>query len=77
LGCLALLMASDLPAPIFEAREAQTKLGERATHASWLTGATLSDPLRGFPARAAVRLQPGQTLHKPALRRALPQTPAA
>lgn len=67
LGCLPLLVASDVPASTFAATEGQPRLSDRAAHVAWLAGAALYDPLRGFPAVAVVRLQPGQTMRDAAL----------
>ncbi|MDT8856543.1 hypothetical protein RNZ50_16250 [Paracoccaceae bacterium Fryx2] len=67
LGCLPLLVASDVPEPTFAASEGQPRLGERAAHVEWLSGAAQADPLRGFPACAVVRVAQGQTLRQAAL----------
>jgi hypothetical protein len=66
LGCLPLLVAHDVPAATFTAIEGQAKLDERAQHITWLSGAAISDPLRGFPACQVVRVADGQTLRQAA-----------
>ena len=64
LGCLPLLVASDVPEATFAVSQGQPTLGERAAHVLWLSQAALSDPLRGFRACAVVRFQPGVTLRQ-------------
>ena len=66
LGCLPLLVAFYLTAATFAATAAQPKLGERAAHVLSLSGAALSDPLRGFPACAVVGVPQGQTIRQAA-----------
>tara|TARA_R110000751_G_scaffold90577_3_gene177638 strand:- start:1848 stop:2126 length:279 start_codon:yes stop_codon:yes gene_type:complete len=65
--CLPLLVAHDVPAAAFTAIEGQAKLDERAQHVTWLSGAAISDPLRGFPACHVVRVVDGQTLRQAAV----------
>jgi hypothetical protein len=71
LGCLPLLVAHDVPAATFTAIEGQAKLDERAQHVTWLSGAAISDPLRGFPACHVVRVAEGQTLRQAAVARGI------
>lgn len=66
-GCLPLLVAHDVPAAPLVAPQAQAKLDERAAHIVWLSGAAISDPLRGFPACQVVRVAQGQTLRQAAV----------
>lgn len=67
LGCLPLLVAHDVPAAPLVAPEAQPLLSDRAAHIVWLSGAAIHDAMRGFPACAVVRLQPGQTMREAAV----------
>jgi len=67
LGCLPLLVAYDVPAATFAAIEGQAKSDERAQHVTWLSGAAIHDPLRGFPACHVVRVADGQTLRQAAV----------
>ncbi|WP_288960478.1 hypothetical protein [Sulfitobacter pontiacus] len=67
LGCLPLLVAYDVPAATFAAIEGQAKPDERAQHVTWLSGAAIHDPLRGFPACHVVRVADGQTLRQAAV----------
>ena len=67
LGCLPLLVAHDVPAATFTAIEGQAKLDERAQHVTWLSGAAIHDPMRGFPACQVVRVADGQTLRQAAV----------
>lgn len=67
LGCLPLLVANDVPAATFTEIEGQAKLNERAQHVTWLSGAALHDPMRGFPACHVVRVAEGQTLRQAAI----------
>jgi len=69
LGCLPMLVALDVPPATFTAIEGQAKLDERAAHIVWLSGAAISDPLRGFPACHVVRVADGQTLRQAAVAR--------
>ncbi|OCX66151.1 hypothetical protein BFP70_08610 [Thioclava sp. SK-1] len=66
-GCLPLLVAHDVPAAPLVPPQAQAKLDERAAHIVWLSGAALSDPLRGFPACRVVRIAQGQTMRQAAV----------
>lgn len=63
LGCLPLPVAHDAPAAAFAAPEGQPRLDD-AAHVEWLSGATISDPLRGFPACHVVRVAHGQSMRQ-------------
>ena len=71
LGCLPFLVAQDAPAATFAAPEkgAGHKLDERAAHMVRLSGASIFDPLRGFPACHVVRVVEAQTLRQAAAAR--------
>jgi hypothetical protein len=67
LGCLPLMVPYSVPAAAFAATQGQARLSERAQHIEWVAGAALTDPLRGFPAVAVVRVAQGQTLRQAAV----------
>lgn len=66
LGCLPLPVAHEAPAAAFAAPEGQPRLDD-AAHVEWLSGAAISDPLRGFPACHVVRVAHGQSMRQAAV----------
>tara|TARA_R110002124_G_scaffold68177_1_gene184796 strand:- start:976 stop:1404 length:429 start_codon:yes stop_codon:yes gene_type:complete len=66
-GALPLFVADDVSAAPLVAPEAQPLLSDRAAHVVWLAGAAIHDAMRGFPACAVVRLQPGMTMRQAAV----------